>query len=134
MKMSHEKPAIYPIVKFFFPAAEWGNVIITWGDTVYCAKALPQPLLEHEALHTEQQLRSKLFGIYWWIRYIASARFRLSQEIPAHRLEYRAAIRGNGTRQQARYLDVIAGRLAGPLYGNLMTLQQAKREILYPHI
>lgn len=133
MKIKHHKPLIYPIVKFFFPAAHWDIVIITWGDTAYCKTELNASLVEHERVHTEQQSRNKLIGLWWWVRYIYSPAFRLSQEIPAHIAEYRTAIRGVSSQRRAYFLDFISERLSGPLYGNVMTRDAAKRLLLgYP--
>jgi hypothetical protein len=114
-------------------------VFFAWGDTVYSpsGKRLPDCLIDHERVHGERQGHD-VEG--WWRRYIADPRFRLDEEIPAHRAEYRWWARQPGARRPVRGFrsqlqfmeNEIAKRLASPLYGSLVTVAEAKRLILAP--
>lgn len=44
-----------------------------------------QPLLAHEKLHGQEQI--KQFVVVWWIRYLFSRQFRQSAEIRAYKLQ-----------------------------------------------
>jgi hypothetical protein len=83
-------------------------------------------LLRHEVTHLYQQ--QDIPVELWWERYINDAQFRLSQEIPAHQNEFLAHLDRRPNRHQRRGLiKLIAKRLSGPLYGNLLSLHDAKQ-------
>ncbi len=107
------------------------QVIFSWGDTIYNPSRIriPQHLMVHEAMHAERQIR---WGIeQWWRDYIDSAAFRLEEEILAHQVEYRALLRASNNRQARRgYLKQVAKRLAGPLYGGMISAAKAKKVLL----
>lgn len=125
MNLVYTKPWFFPIIKFVFPEADWDKgVIITYGKNVYTKGPIPQSLIDHEQVHVDQQ---RYFPTWWVFRYLTSMKFRLQAEIPAHRAEYQALNR----EQKRRYLDVIAGRLSGPLYNNMISLSEARELILH---
>ena len=104
-------------------------VIFCWGDTIYNPtgmKIAPQ-LRVHEAVHSTQQGNDPET---WWNHYIADPAFRLEQEIPAHRAEYRCVL-GSGLNDGPvlEMLDRIAERLSSPLYGSLIDYEEARRLI-----
>lgn len=127
MNIVHEKPRFFFILKLFFPEADWdAGVIVTYGKNIYCKYVLTHPLVMHEQTHVRQQ-EGKI--IWWWfIKYSLYPKFRLSVEIPAHRAEYRAIAGFDGNKKG--WLELIAGRLSGPLYNNMVTLDEAKKLIL----
>jgi len=54
--------------------------------------------------------------------------FRFQEELAAHRAEYRTLKRiSNGLAK--KHLHFIASRLSSPLYGSVVTLQQARKAI-----
>jgi hypothetical protein len=89
-------------------------VIYCYGDAIYNPQRISvgPDLLAHERVHS---LRQGRHPDMWWRRYIADVEFRLQEEIPAHRAEL--GVSGD--------LDKIARRLAGPLYGSLITFGRA---------
>lgn len=89
-------------------------VIFCYGDTIYNPKRIKvgPDLIAHESVHSVQQDRDPAA---WWQRYIDDPRFRLHEEIAAHRAEYRVS----GERHE------IARRLSSGLYGNLISFDQA---------
>jgi len=57
-------------------------------------------------------------------------KFRLEEEILAHRAEYRKYVDRHANRlKRERALDMIAGKLASPLYGSLISLADARKEV-----
>lgn len=118
------KPRFYWLLKVFFPTASWeGGVIITFKPWIFCKFSLVHPLYIHELTHIQQQTNPYT----WWVRYVTSPKFRLSQEIEAHRNEYRA-VEGN-REYKYKQLHIIADRLASSLYKNLVTKEEAMRLI-----
>lgn len=124
-------PNVDAIAKVFPQARKLGT-IFAWGDTVYVndttADLSPQ-LRAHEAVHCQRQLE---IGIeVWWDRYLTDREFMFQEELIAHRAEY-GAIKGleKDRNRLSAHLNTIAGRLASPLYGNVVTLSEAKQLIL----
>lgn len=117
-------------------------IIFAWGDAIYNPLGGPisDALMAHEAVHGERQLGHPGGPEAWWRRYIAEPAFRLEEEIPAHRAEFAhwgaqsdalKPVKGFRCKRDW-HLHVIAARLAGPLYGNLMPLARAKALLLEP--
>lgn len=103
--------------------------VFTYGDTVYnpSGGTLSAELVAHEAVHIKQQAAG---AEEWWARYLEDEQFRLEQELEAHRAEYQAfCAREKDRNQRNRYLFTIAARLASPMYGNIITLREAQRQI-----
>jgi len=56
--------------------------------------------------------------------------FGLAQELPAHRVEYFEFCKVNRDRNsQSMYLQQMARRLAAPMYGGIITVAEAIKEI-----
>lgn len=105
--------------------------IFCWGDIIYNPHNIDvnEFLKVHEHVHSDQQ--SKTSPAAWWSEYLVDTEFRLRQELPAHRAEYRAfRARHKDRNLHARALHGIAERLSSPLYGSVITLKQAKKEIM----
>jgi hypothetical protein len=115
-----------------FPAASGPNVIFAYGDTIYNPSGgnLPMAIAAHELVHLDQQ---KVAGgaEAWWDKYLVDKEFRFGEELQAHQVEYYWACSGANVDRnlRRRYLDLIAKRLSGPLYGHMTTLEKAKRLI-----
>mgnify|MGYP001570703982 CR=1 FL=1 len=103
-------------------------IIFAFGDRIFnpTGIALTPHLMAHEAVHSRRQ-GGDIVG--WWRRYIDDPQFRLEEEIPAHRVEYRsmiaAAAFGVGNRHERRSVMSHAAidvgvKLASPLYGRLV--------------
>lgn len=113
-----------------FPEAKREGIIFTYGDTVY-VNGVPELNLQlkaHEAVHIQRQAR--MGGPKpWWERYLADQPFRFEEELVAHRAEYRT-LKALDRNQAAQALDFIAARLASPLYGGMISKQDARRAIV----
>jgi hypothetical protein len=94
-----------------------GDEIFTYGDTIYTPAQLSRSLVAHEKVHIKQQLG--MGPEAWWDRYLEDPQFRLEQELEAHRAEYKAGGK----------LSEIAERLASPLYGGLVSEDEAREMI-----
>jgi hypothetical protein len=143
MQIVVEKPPIYDDIAAVFSTIETAKPIFAWGSIIYnpWAHQLGEELIAHEEMHGVRQTSWSPhvgFGIkqdepkirQWWRDYLASPSFRLEEEIPAHRAEYRQLLRmhGNTMPKRKRWLLHVARRLRNPLYqyNHLVTLEQAK--------
>lgn len=110
--------------------------IFAWGDKIFNPHgiAIGPELLAHERVHGDRQKLNAAGAAGWWQRYLADPKFRLEEELLAHRAEYRAyCANGNFTRNQRRIvLRHIAQRLASRLYGSMIALHDAKVAIAAP--
>lgn len=111
-------------------------VIFCYGDRIYnpAGVAVGPDLVAHETVHSERQEKFAGGVEGWWRDYIADPAFRLAEEIPAHIAEFRYWLAGAGADRPVRgfrsaaefHRLQIAQRLAGPLYGRLVSLGDAK--------
>lgn len=92
---------------------------------------LPVELIAHERVHFKQQSDFDGGVVAWWRLFLADPKFRLMMEIPAHRVEWQVWLEsGMRSRNQRRVrLKHMAGRLAGAMYGRIISVKDAKREI-----
>jgi hypothetical protein len=136
IEVVHGRPPNYEAIVAVFPGAALPGVIFAYGDRVYAPGAggrprpfvLPPELHAHEAVHLERQAGCPE---PWWERYLADTAFRLEEEILAHCAEYRAYCARHPNRvKQAQALAGIAAKLAAPLYGGLISAEDAREAIL----
>ena len=80
-------------------------------------------------MHGARQLAYPGGVEHWWLRYVESPEFRLAEKLPAHQAEFAWHRRHEGRHAQDRALAKIAGRLSGPLYGSVMSLEDARAMI-----
>jgi hypothetical protein len=82
-------------------------------------------------VHFRQQV---LFGgvVLWWDHFLKDKEFRLSQEIEAHREEYRVwcGMSRRSRSHRRMMLKVMAKRLAAPMYGGIISVSKAKQAIM----
>lgn len=100
--------------------------VFTYGDTIYNPfNGAVDPLLEaHEVVHTIQQGEHPAD---WWDRFLSSKSFRFDQELAAYRVQYRVARETIKDRNQlALFLLALSRDLAGPIYGNMCSAQDAR--------
>jgi hypothetical protein len=111
-------PNIGKITKAF-PEARKPGVIFTYGSTIYAPSGtvLPPELVIHEYVHIKQQMDCD--PELWWGMYIDNLNFRLGVEIPAHKAEAEFLTRAG------KDWSHVAARLASPLYGNMVTKDEA---------
>ena len=106
------------------------HTVFTYGDTLY-APNLPEDgtiaehLMVHEEIHSKQQKDPER----WWIDYLIDPGFRLSQELQAYAAQYQYVKEHFNRSYQRRFLHLIASDLASPMYGGIISIQQAEDAI-----
>ncbi len=121
-------------------------ILFAWGGRIFNPAGVPVPpeLMAHEAVHGARQLGAAADGSLqgeaacraWWVQYIADGAFRLAEELPAHIAEFKSLCeqhrpRWTSERNMRRtFAAGVARKLAAPLYGNLISIEAAKRAIL----
>lgn len=127
VSISNQIPDIYHICK-----EKWGvdwdkGVIFTWGETIHCKFPLSPSLIAHEMTHVEQQANGV---VLWWSKYLDDPAFRLSQELEAYRNQV------NFIKQQVKdrnkkavMIHEICQHLSGPMYGNIISFEEAKKKL-----
>lgn len=135
MNVELKRPPNWDDIVRVFPmvASPVNRVIFTWGYTIYnpFGAKIDDSLFAHEAVHSGRQRRGRTVDpLWWWDRYLEDPQFRLTEEIPAHRAEWHKIVETRGRAERRQALAQIAQRLAGPLYGRLLTANQAKELIL----
>lgn len=122
-------PNYEEILKAFPNASKPGTIFAYAPDVYYPGGArLPQHLVDHEYVHI---MRQHEVGVEkWWQLYIRDMDFRYMEELLAHRAEYRSLLATATSRQQRRAaLKAVAKRLCSPLYGRIVSLENAMKEV-----
>lgn len=125
MKISHEKPPNWEILVARF-GVSWGNVVVTYGDTIHCKATLPPDLLAHESVHIEQQKNPE----EWWKRYMEDTTFRREQEIAGYKAQMKYLKTVLKNRNDLHRVRVrIACALSGYQYGHCISYDEAFKAI-----
>lgn len=132
LKIVDARPPNFDEILRVLPSAMQPGVLFTYGTTLY-APGLPhiEPwLMAHEEVHSARHAAACDVEA-WWRRYLVDKTFRFEEELPAHREEWRVIRELVPSRAERRFhLKFVAQRLAGPLYGNIVTLDKARRLIV----
>jgi len=112
------KPIIAWILRLKFPVRK--DTIITWGDTIYSEVWIPSHQIVHEQVHIKQQRGSKIYGLWFMLKFIFSVSFRLRSELEAYRAQYRAS---------GEHLGRMSRCLSGKLYGSIISYKEAVKQI-----
>lgn len=111
----------FPLLETFrkhFPITY--NTIFAYDDTIYTNNELPNHIIVHEVTHLKQQERQ---GLERWVTgYISIPQYRLEQELEAYRAEL-ASIANREIR--FKVMADSAKKLSSPLYGDLLTFNEA---------
>lgn len=130
LQIIRQPPPNYAEVVAVFPAAAHHGTFFCYGRAIYIPNGgtVSPSLQVHETVHADRQMAYPGGPAAWWARYLIDPQFRFDEELPAHVAEYRCY--ADDPRPQRRFmLRQIAARLAGPLYGRLVTVHEAKRLI-----
>lgn len=131
MKVSNELPPNYEaIVKTFPVVKKRQGVVFTYGDTIYAPTSggtIPKDLMVHESYHSE--IQNKTSPALWWERYLKDPEFRAEQELGAYQRQYKSARKRYSKASLRGLLERIAGDLSSGIYGNIYTLDEAKKLI-----
>lgn len=129
LEVRKEYPPIFDMIVKVFPMAAKPGVVFAWGGILYNpANVEVTPwMAAHENVHMRQQEDYDGGVLGWWGQYLADLDFRFEQEKPAHVEEYRRWCiefkRRNSRRVGER---MIAERLSGPLYNNMISYEKAR--------
>lgn len=130
MKIIQSRPPNYTEIREVFPMAANENTIFAYAPDIYVpsGRALPPELIAHESVHIERQLA---MGVEkWWAMYLSSHEFRYEEELLAHRAEYQKLCEVRNNRQGRRSsLKSVAKRLSSSLYGQMITFEQAAKDL-----
>ena len=105
------------------------NAVFTYGDTIYTPNGgfIDAYLMTHEETHMRQQGDNPFI---WWKSYLINPEFRLTQEVEAYRNHYNHFCRNKKDEgRQKDFLDRIAKDLSSPMYGNIISQEEAKKLI-----
>lgn len=105
------------------------GIIFTYGDKLYVPDGgeIDDALMKHEETHTIQQGDNP---DRWWKLYFLDKKFRLNQELEAYRNQYKFAVENYNRPACRRLLAQISKDLSGEMYGNIITKDKAKEEII----
>lgn len=130
-------PNFEMISKAFPEVLKRRGVVYTYGGIVFNPDDGPidECLGLHEACHSLQQekLGKGAKGPdKWWKKFITDPKFRKEQELEAFAVQYRRYCELNSDRnKRASYLMKLAGNFASPVYGSVVTQQEAVQLIRY---
>lgn len=108
------------------------GIVFAYGDRIYnpTGGILPPHVLAHEGVHCTRQF---VFGISyvgsWWKKYIADEKFRLNEEVLAHRVEWQEYRANHNFKENAQYLEMMCDRLSGKIYGHMCSREKARELI-----
>jgi hypothetical protein len=94
---------------------------------------MPQDLIEHEKVHLQQQFE---YGDAdaWWDKYLNDKTFRLEQELEATIVQvkeiWRLPMKVMKKPEKRKYIQWIAKQLSGPMYGFMITYNEALAYLL----
>jgi hypothetical protein len=133
-KIVLDYPPNYNQLKVVFPIVGQ-PIIFSWGDRIYNPNKvfIPAELIAHEGVHGDRQGVDEACIQAWWDKYIEDTKFRLYEEILAHKAEFEALTRRHSNKRAANLLK-IATKLAAPLYESLVSIEEAKQVLLERNI
>ena len=127
MKIIYEYPPNIEKIREHFPIKS--GIIFTYGGELYNPDKgnISADLMAHEETHVAQQGNDP---DKWWDRYFIDDAFRLEQETEAYRNQYKYSLENYNRAGRKRLLKKISKDLSSPLYGNLITENEAKEAII----
>src|SRR3990167_1878349 len=91
MKISHNPPKLYWLVRLFFPDYNFNEITaFSFGDTIYTHE---NPLADfhfvHEKVHLKQMKYSKVYAVWHFLKFWFSQSFLYRVELEAYREQAR---------------------------------------------
>lgn len=135
MRVIKAYPPNFSTLAKAFPIKGRPGILYAYGDTLYNpsgVKVTPW-IMAHEEVHGMRQEDEGMSLDRWWDEYINYPDFRLKEELLAHQAEWKSFkaehVYDPGVFRVLGYLDTISTRLSSPLYGSLLSFEEAKRKI-----
>lgn len=121
----YELPPNYKQITAAIPAVAKNKAIVfVYAPYIYSPAGieLRPDLKAHEEVHVTRQGDDPQA---WWDKYLVDKDFRLREELAAYQVQYKF-MEANYSREKRRaILSSIAKDLSGPMYGGIITKQQA---------
>lgn len=136
MRVVHAPPPLFDEIAAVFPEARQPGVMFCWGDKVYAPgppRTIGLEFFAHEQVHCDRQ-GSDIEA--WWRRYLVDPAFRLEEELPAHIAEFKSLCEQHRAKwvsaraMRRTFAARVARKLAAPLYGRMISVEDAKKAIL----
>ncbi|MCK9369515.1 hypothetical protein M0R04_06350 [Candidatus Dojkabacteria bacterium] len=108
------------------------NIVFTYGDILYIPSGnteIPDHLMVHEETHQRQQKEFNGGVEKWWEVYLEAPWFRLEQEVEAYRNQWKFIEDNLNRTERRRLYAIIVKDLSGPIYGNMVSKDEAERLI-----
>lgn len=131
MRIITARPPNFSEILQAFPMAANSGVIFSYAPDIYApsGRDLPPELLDHESVHIKRQIDMGVEA--WWKYYLIDDEFRYNEELLAHQAEYKKLCEMYTDRRSRRSsLKYVAKKLSAPLYGRMISFQQAQEDIL----
>ncbi len=106
------------------------DVCITYGSKIYIPRGggLADHVIPHEEVHERQQAAFPGGIEAWWQKYLESAEFRFQEELEAYRVQVKV-LAGYSRQERRSIIKKLARDLAGPMYGNMVSTEEALKLI-----
>jgi hypothetical protein len=105
--------------------------IFAYGEVLYNPHgvSIDPSFIVHEETHQKQQ--AKIGDVEeWWRLYLTDDKFMLAQEVEAYQVQYEWAKENMARPQRRALLKFISQVLGSPMYGSLVTVDEARELIL----
>lgn len=125
----YELPPNYKQITAAIPAVAKNKAIVfVYAPNIYSPAGieLRPDLLVHEEVHIKRQGKHPQG---WWDKYLIDKDFRLREELAAYQEQYRYMVEHYDRAKRRAILSSIVKDLAGPMYGGIITREQATKLI-----
>jgi hypothetical protein len=125
----YELPPNYEDICQAIPAVRKNKAIVfVYAPYIYSPAGieLRPDLLAHEKVHVKRQGDDPAA---WWDKYLVDKDFRLREELAAYQVQYAFMVEHYDRAKRRAITMSIAKDLSGPMYGGIITKQQAIRLI-----
>lgn len=120
----YELPPNYEDICRAIPAVRKNKAIVfVYAPYIYSPAGieLRPDLIAHEEVHVKRQDDPAT----WWEQYLVDKDFRLREELIAYQAQYKYMVEHYSRERRRGILSSIAKDLSGPMYGGIITKQQA---------
>lgn len=125
----YEYPPNYKQITAAIPAVAKNKAIVfVYAPNIYSPAGieLRPDLLVHEEVHVKRQGSDP---DAWWEQYLVDKDFRLREELIAYQAQYKYMLEHYDRSKRRAITASIAKDLSGPMYGGIITKEQAIRLI-----
>lgn len=125
MIIKNEYPPNIGLIDKAFHVKDTPNILYCYGGTIYSPSGgnIPIWLERHEEVHSVRQYDDP---DKWWEQYIEDKKFRLEEELLAHKKEYEVYKDLFNRKYSRGHLVHMAERLSSSMYGNCVSYKEAK--------